>query len=174
MDETLDVNKKAYLQGNRFLLNRNSVRVHPEMNVQRKPHPYSIEVILGLKDTATRRTQSFRPYYRTKEHENKGLMNDLECNTLSRLVPRLGLVPASPAWMETLKINRERSFSNISDNACSPMYCSKELKVYPDEVASTVTIPSSQMDGVEREIERSLDIDQGKLDQTSNGSSSKL
>ena len=66
------------------------------MNVQRKPHPHSIEVILGLTETNKRSTQSFRPYCKPIDGEENSKTSDRNVNLYTRLVPRLGLVPRLP------------------------------------------------------------------------------
>ena len=99
MEETLEVDKRFNGQGNQFI----PYPAQREMNIERKPHPYSIEVILGLKDcedTTPKRTQSFRPYYRSKDVQSEQQCST-ERNVYSRLVPRLGLVPQSHDFVET-------------------------------------------------------------------------
>lgn len=64
------------------------------MDRQRKPHPHSIEVILGLTDTNRRKARSFRPYCKwiNEEKNYKDAEYDRE-SSYTKLVPRRGLVP---------------------------------------------------------------------------------
>ena len=66
------------------------------MDVQQKPHPHSIEVILGLTQTDKRKTQSFRPYCRmndTQDFQDISLSSQQNEHFYTRLVPRLGVFP---------------------------------------------------------------------------------
>lgn len=158
MDETLEIEKRLNRQGNRFLVHRTTARVRREMNVQRKPHPYSIEVILGLKDaTTTKRTQSFRPYY--KEAENEELASEMI--THARLVPRLGLVPRSPTSMETSKLNTDGDFAHFVDNGIqSPVHYRNELDVSMRGPRGDMSVIHLPMDRLENGMERTFDVDQ--------------
>lgn len=169
MDETLEVEKEINRQGNRLLVHRSGARVRREMNVQRKPHPYSIEVILGLKDTTTRRTQSFRPYYKSRELESAKLSPELSCNTYTRLVPRLGLVPRSPLFVDALRLNSERSFVHRVDTGMQhPMhYRIGEREPSLGRPRGDMNIARSHVDGGNGGIERSLNMEQDELDDNS-------
>jgi hypothetical protein len=71
------------------------------MNVERKPHPHSIEVILGLTETNKRNAQSFRPYCRRNDEEDNSNGSQYSEGFYRRLVPRLGLVPQPPVLEST-------------------------------------------------------------------------
>jgi hypothetical protein len=78
------------------------------MNVERKPHPHSIEAILGLKDTSKQNVQSFRPY--SKPKTECIAMNETCASTgssFTRLVPRAGRLPRASVL---LKAETERWF----------------------------------------------------------------
>ena len=63
------------------------------MDVQQKPHPHSIEVILGLAETNKQTTRSFRPYSRPKDGQDSLPSSEYNGHFYARLVPRLGVVP---------------------------------------------------------------------------------
>lgn len=63
------------------------------MDVQQKPHPHSIEVILGLTETNKRTTRSFRPYSRSNDGKDSLQSSEYNERFYTRLVPRLGIVP---------------------------------------------------------------------------------
>ena len=74
------------------------------MDVQQKPHPHSIEVILGLTQTDKRKTQSFRPYCRindTQDCQDISLSSQQNEHFYTRLVPRLGVFPRPLAIQNT-------------------------------------------------------------------------
>ena len=63
------------------------------MDVQQKPHPHSIEVILGLAETNKQTTRSFRPYSRPNDGQDSSPSSEYNGHFYTRLVPRLGIVP---------------------------------------------------------------------------------
>lgn len=169
MDETLEIEKRLNRQGNRFFVHRTGARFRREMNVQRKPHPYSIEVILGLKDSTTttsntaKRTQSFRPYYKPSEAESEELACG-EMNAHARFIPRLGLVPRSPTLMEALNLNGDRDFVRCVGNGLqSPIHYRNERDASVRVARGDVSIIHSPMDRLESGIERTFEVDQGKM-----------
>jgi hypothetical protein len=66
----------------------------PKMSVEQKPHPYSIEAILGLRDSGRQNLQSFRPYLKPK-NEYIGISEPFSAASLTRMVPRAGHFPLS-------------------------------------------------------------------------------
>jgi hypothetical protein len=93
------------------------------MNVQRKPHPHSIEVILGLTETNKQNTQSFRPYCRQNKDEENLKNSEYDESFYTRLVPRLGLVPQPPVMAKaeftgrTLNTEQRLGHSVFKDSA---------------------------------------------------------
>ena len=90
------------------------------MNVQPKPHPHSIEVILGLTESNRQNAQSFRPYCSLNNKEDNPRSSE---NFYTRLVPRLGLVPRAPVperaefTERTLNTERWLNHSLLKDSA---------------------------------------------------------
>ena len=58
------------------------------MSVERKPHPYSIEAILGLKETGKQNVQSFRPYLKPKD-EDIGIIKPFAVTDSSLITPMM-------------------------------------------------------------------------------------
>ena len=90
------------------------------MNVQTKPHPHSIEVILGLTESNRQNAQSFRPYCSLDNKEDNSRSSE---SFYTRLVPRLGLVPRAPVpgkvefTKRTLNTERWLNHSLFKDSA---------------------------------------------------------
>ena len=62
------------------------------MSVERKPHPYSIEAILGLKDTGKQNVQLFRPYLKPKDG-GIGIVEPFavtDSSLITPMIPRVG------------------------------------------------------------------------------------
>jgi hypothetical protein len=114
------------------------------MNVQRKPHPHSIEVILGLTEANRQTAQSFRPYCRRNDEED-GQRNSE--SFYRRLVPRLGLVPRRPVrenaefTERTLDTERWLDHSLFKDSANTKG--NKEFEQY--SYAKSVTMGESNV-----------------------------
>ena len=93
-----------------------------KMNIEHKPHPHSIESILGLTNNREQNVQSFRPYCKVQEESLVAAtkFHKRPDNPSTRLIPRSGLLPRAPVLLRTEEARRlyRCGFQTQQNNSC--------------------------------------------------------